>query len=403
MEKPLPAGVRVEQELDGVRYVLPPRSFVGLRVAGVFMLGMGAFLTLFMAGWIRGPVAEGLRQHGAGRWFSIGFGLLGLPGLAAGLALLVLGIVTVFRLSHAEVRLNRDSLWAIERAGPLRWSRRRPLASIRRLTIGRAPRAPGQPADNMPEWFRRIGLLRAEGPGIRSLWLVPFYPLDVIEPLATALAATIGTETARGTQGIPVAVAVANETAHAEGERPVERPAGTDIVLKTDPGRLSILVPAAGLRKGSKGLFFFAIVWNGILAAIAAIAAAAAGSGSGKADAPPVLFMGLFFLVFAGIGVGVMLLAVAMGTRRVMIGLVGDLLAIRTTSAFGTREVRVRRGDIRAVRVGSSGMEVNDVPVMELQILPRTGAKIGLLSQRRNEELEWLAWELQKALGVGRE
>lgn len=43
-------------------------------------------------------------------------------------------------------------------------------------------------------------------------------------------------------------------------------------------------------------------------------------------------------------------------------------------------------------------MEVNDRPIYELQIYPRSGKKTGLLSQRTDAELEWLAHELSLLL-----
>ena len=50
------------------------------------------------------------------------------------------------------------------------------------------------------------------------------------------------------------------------------------------------------------------------------------------------------------------------------------------------------------IEVGPSGTEVNDVPINELQIHLISGKKRGLLSQRRDEELRWIAAELRKAL-----
>jgi hypothetical protein len=50
--------------------------------------------------------------------------------------------------------------------------------------------------------------------------------------------------------------------------------------------------------------------------------------------------------------------------------------------------------------LGRSGMEVNDKPVMELQIVCKDGKKVGFLSQRNEGELLWIAAVLRQALDV---
>jgi len=47
-------------------------------------------------------------------------------------------------------------------------------------------------------------------------------------------------------------------------------------------------------------------------------------------------------------------------------------------------------------------VEVCEVPIVELQSRRRGAKKVGLVSQRVDDELEWIAAELQRALGVGR-
>jgi hypothetical protein len=46
-------------------------------------------------------------------------------------------------------------------------------------------------------------------------------------------------------------------------------------------------------------------------------------------------------------------------------------------------------------------MEVNNRPVMEVQVIPKEGKKIGLISNRTREEQEWVAYTLRRALNVG--
>ena len=54
---------------------------------------------------------------------------------------------------------------------------------------------------------------------------------------------------------------------------------------------------------------------------------------------------------------------------------------------------------LETIGVGPSGVEINDRPVMELQIQPKAGGKYGLLSERTDDELVWIAAELNQSLG----
>lgn len=57
--------------------------------------------------------------------------------------------------------------------------------------------------------------------------------------------------------------------------------------------------------------------------------------------------------------------------------------------------------DVLAASLSLSGIEVNDRPVMEIQIIPKSGKKIGLLSNRSSEEKAWLAYVLRQTLKAG--
>ena len=78
----------------------------------------------------------------------------------------------------------------------------------------------------------------------------------------------------------------------------------------------------------------------------------------------------------------------------------GRQLRVTTKGLFGTKERRWDRDEIAAIRADRSNMEVNDRPVIELQIQPRTGKKTGLLAGRNEQELRWLATRLRQALQV---
>jgi hypothetical protein len=122
----------------------------------------------------------------------------------------------------------------------------------------------------------------------------------------------------------------------------------------------------------------------------------AAGLNSAGAWPPwPVI---LFVLVFWGVGVGLLYGAVNMGRRQVIIDVVDGGLLITRGTLRGIQQHEWAAGDIREVRVGPSGMEINGRPVHELQIVPVSGKPVGLLSQRSDEELAWISSVVRSAM-----
>ena len=98
--------------------------------------------------------------------------------------------------------------------------------------------------------------------------------------------------------------------------------------------------------------------------------------------------------------VGILLAAINMGRRRSNLATAGDRLFVVRESIFGRKTHEWKAADLEEIRRGASGTTVNDVPVLELQIHPRQGKKVGLLSERDNGELTWIAAELNQALGL---
>ncbi|SPE55157.1 exported hypothetical protein [Verrucomicrobia bacterium] len=109
------------------------------------------------------------------------------------------------------------------------------------------------------------------------------------------------------------------------------------------------------------------------------------------------MFLSLFWLI----GLGMLAGAAHMGLRRATLSAGGDGLRVEQHGLFGARIREWRRGDITALRSGPSGMKVNEVPVMELQVyFVASKKKVGLLAGRPDAELRWLAAELRRALQV---
>ena len=100
------------------------------------------------------------------------------------------------------------------------------------------------------------------------------------------------------------------------------------------------------------------------------------------------------------IGAGLLGGALNMGHRRATLEAGSGSLRIHESTLFGNRYREWRPGEIAAIRADNSGMAVNDVPIIELQIHPAVGKKVGLLAGRKDDELRWIASELRKALNV---
>ncbi len=89
-----------------------------------------------------------------------------------------------------------------------------------------------------------------------------------------------------------------------------------------------------------------------------------------------------------------------MARRRAAFACTGGTLMVIQRGLFGSKQRDFEPGDVEAIRVGPSGMTVNDVPIRELQIFDDGATKFGLLAGRSDAELDWLAAELRQAYGV---
>jgi len=169
------------------------------------------------------------------------------------------------------------------------------------------------------------------------------------------------------------------------------------MVVQEMPNGFSVTLPPQGLVRGSHGLFVFAIIWDAVCSALFVAMIIAR---QHMTKGPPLAPFLLFIVIFFGVGALILLTAVNMGTRRAMIGLVGDIFAIRRTGLFGAREWRWNRTDISQIAVGPSGIKVNNRDVPELQITDRGGRTSGFFSERSEAELQQLAAFLRDKLGL---
>jgi hypothetical protein len=77
-----------------------------------------------------------------------------------------------------------------------------------------------------------------------------------------------------------------------------------------------------------------------------------------------------------------------------------ERLSLVTIGLFGTRQREWPAGDLAAIRVGLSIIQMNHRHLRELQIYLRTGRKVSVLAGREGDELRWMAAELRGVLKV---
>lgn len=385
------AGIAVRALFDGARFELPARpARPGLGAA--IAIG-GLVMASFMAAWISFPWIGAARMHGPGRWVLFAFGLVGVPGLIAGLMITIAGISLSKGLTKTVVEVSGGRLAVTERFGSFHWTWRRPLASIDRIVLGASAPPEGgaaRTASGPPMPF-----LQAAGPGLRKpLVMAAMYPLAILEPLACAVSAVSGqplaTESA-AIRGSRAAGAGGSDYDSSRETGTIAPPPGTHVrFLKTAEG-MAVDVPPRGLVKGSQGLFVFAVVWLvfcGLVFAPMAIGFA------GRKTAPwPLLLAAGLFMAIGALMLGV---SIHMGRRRSMIAIGGATIGLRQIGPFGRSERRFARTDVADIRVDPSGLKVNDRPVMHLVWELRDGRTIGCLSQLSEPELHWLAAELRR-------
>lgn len=394
MHPPLPPEIRVENGRQGVRYLLPPRETGPLKFVAVFFIGFGCLFGGFALFWILGVlglVFEGSRPAGSPL-----FALFGVPFLLVGLGIIGLGVFAWG--GRSEVEIQGGELLARERGGPFRWTRRVPVKSIRQFTVSTdavGMRANGQPVASSPN--TGAAALTADVGDGRPRLVVLGYPTAWVQALAARLNADIGAQT--GTAPQPVSVTqVDSETDRnvIRGDR-FDPPAKTSISISQMAGGLVVVIPPQGAR-ASRGLLFFAMAWLAFVAVVGCmfIVIPDTPRKRTKDRAISSLVLGGFALV----GGGLLAISLHQMRRKASLRASRDELIILEQSLFGTKTFKRPAGVLAAIRIGNSGIAVNDVPVQELQVHTADGRRHGFFTNLTNDELHWLATHLRQATGT---
>lgn len=438
--------IQVESAAGRTRLRLPMRDLGGLRQFGWLAIGGGVFTGLFMLFWISGPLLSGIDLLQQGQWFGwllVGFASTGLIGLSAAVTMLTFGIALLRQNTYGLMEIRSDRLLAWERFGLL-WKRvtNVPLDQIRALEIAPVPR---ELLGQLPLFGASSALetwcsLRAagDGPSLPGTWLASAYPRELLVQAAERLKAEAARTSTRGIRGtwmetpvcftLPIADGGSSQSRGAaqfsdagqfsgdgDGEvqadgltgamlglqaaaevssvRP-QRPESCRVEVVRQPGQPTVFrLPALGFRGQAAGMLVFAFVWNGFIGLMAFFMLASA---IGKGDFWEPLPMLLFMIPFVGVGVFLLVYGLNLARRTALIGVDPDFLFCETQGLRKKSWVEIPLVEVQSIEVGASGTELNDQPLMQLQIKHTTpaGQITRLFTGVPEAELEWIASEI---------
>lgn len=368
------------------RFDLPVRPLGWGRLFGVLLAGFG-LLFAWMPARTAWHSVQGLQQNGADLG-NVLFSIFPLLFVVAGSVPLGIGLLILFGRCRVEWKDGR--LRATEILGPLRWTRRLPRKVVRKLEVGAATSKSGSAA---PREIPRFSALVAEFEDGSKRMVALGYPKDWLLPLAQELKALMG-----GGQFAPsIAVAVAEGSpVDRTADDVTEQPAGSRVLVEERGAGVRLVVPPAGVWRGSKGLFLFGLFWCAFMAVFTAFSV----TGSGKRPSSIPMAFWFFIPTFWLIGLGLLAGAINMGRRSATLEVIAGRLCVEIRGLFGSKQREWTRSDLVAIRADASGMEVNDRPVIELQFHPRRGKKVGLLAGHDEQELRWMATRLRRVMNV---
>ena len=397
--------IEFEKDYDQTRWSLPNRDVGAYRQYGWLVFGFGLFATLFMVGWIAGPLTIGVKLIADGQWFGwlpVAFSMVGVFGLFFGLRLMTLGYRLTKNTTRSEVLISRGKLFSIEKLGWFDWRRKIKLEKIAELQIKDSSDL-GKRRNRSASFPKDMTALVASTKNDSGFLVAVGYSEELIQELANQLAAEIGKEVYATTVGRGDSKPTAQQKnlqdipvrKSEEVVKAPVKPANTKIVVQDHGEQRAYEIPATGFRGMAAGLFSFSCIWN--LISVGAMLGMFKGGQQGM-DWVLVIVVPCVFLA---VGILILVFSIYLAKRSVMIGILDGQLFIERRSIFGDKWLEFAGTNIRRIYVGDSNMEVNDQPVRELKIsLQGEDHPVGLLSQLGNDELDWLAYSLTHDLGI---
>jgi hypothetical protein len=440
---------------EGLDFKFPRRDLGHAR----WVLSLAVLTLLLLVGWmVGGPIGRMIQQ---GVTFGSVLQLIIWSTLAVPLVRFPLWYGLVLLFGHTEISVRPDSLSAGECTGGWRrnkqWSLHRlmrvqvfdllPASSAAethfRSAIASAKGASAATAENPQQerspFVRHLHALTALLDDGKRIVLALAYPKPLLESFAQELAEQIAnarkqlveegaayetrlvganpemaTATRRTFGPSQSVVARAIETAPAIGLSELigeakeairkrsepdvfDQPPGSRVEVDWfDDGGVTFRVPPAGVWKGSAGAFPFGVL-IGVVTAGFTVLFAGAGIAQGQGAAGvwgAVGIMSLFWIASAAL----LIMGYITGTRESAVAVVGEKVMVMQTGLRRAKRREWPRSEVQTASVGPSGTEVNDQPVLELQLHGSKGKLFGMLAGRHVQELHWMATLLRQAL-----
>lgn len=408
----------VEYALGGRRIVLPRRRLGRARHLGWIAVAFGGFGTLFMTAWMWMPITSGideLREQDPFGWILVLFGCLGLIGMVPALGAFAAGIAILLDATRSVVSVRQGTLRTRELFGVAYWTRRA-ASPVRHLRVKEMNEVKGKARQAHGSWLEASEwALVAELEAGKHFVVAAGYPRRLLLNLAQSLSplidadiltSTASTIRAQNSDGNRRSVSSNLPKGHEDtGDQTgdglaIPQPTDSQSTIDRREDGITIAVPAAGVWKGSHGLMSFSVLWNVLMFVFCSAMTWKAVAADNQNDRPDGIAITVM-IVFVAVGVAMSVVAVNMGRRRATLATVHDKVMVGRVSLFGIHTISWSADEIDEIVVGPSGLEMNEVPVMELQIHHRDQRnKFGCLSQLDTNELRWIAAELNQTLGL---
>jgi len=388
----------------GTRFVLPRRVVphqdkIGLGISFFCLIAIAATWFLTRGFWI--PPVRVLIETGTARadlaflFAPLLITLIMYKGVRAGL---------LIAYGHTELEVTSAELVSIERWGLLKRKRSIKVSEIKRLVIMLNVMAKKGDFEQQPWRDTKNLLAEREHENINKVRvaLAMGYPPATIE----AIAAEIVERTGVAREELGPDEDSLMDLMRGEPEKPetiigvLPQPKQSKADFQQNADGFTITLRPRGFWKGTKGFGSFAIMWCGFVGVMTLFFGIAIlrGNNSGT-DLVFLLFLGVFWII----GGSMLYFAIRSGRKRAVIDVVEGALLVTRQSIGPPKAVMWGFDQIERIEVGNSGTEINNVPVKELQIFPIDGRKVGLLSERPNNELRWIASLLRwKHESIGR-
>lgn len=415
MSRTLPSGIVVEKLPDGVRWTFPFQTG-RQRWKGIPDLIVGLFFVLFSlsgAFLIVYSVHTGMLPREQ-PWWRVHAILVGLALLFSliGFKMIELGILSL--AGHPEIEILGGKLKSITRAGWIRASESRPVDRLRRIHLDEEKSSKSTEPN-------QVAILCMDFEGLKPLRLTQGFRLENLRMLADEIVRHVGFSSPQNLpESGPVPIQVVVNSA-ADGR--ILRPVHSAVIEDRRDSELTLTVPPPGLAGGANwGIVLvgsiFLLVGLGMTAF--AIAAFVRGSSSDL----------WFGLLFAGAGAYALCLGLQFSRVLTILQTSEGRISVTESGPFGTSRREWPLADIDHFQCGLSNISVNEqsLPLPQLQILclktsvspnrptnlqsiitfiddemlRRRGIAHGCLTGRGVDELDWIAAELNAALGLVR-